>query len=104
MDVVHTHNLIRDLTAPRPYGIRVTLPRRDTFSALLGTDWERLHWYATAEERDGALKEMSSEHLYSRRGDRPRLRYEPIERPLAESIDPAFPAPSARSSTTAVNR
>ncbi|MBN1237565.1 MAG: hypothetical protein JXB36_03640 [Gammaproteobacteria bacterium] len=80
MDIAHSHNLNMDLTVPKPFGIRVTLPRTDTFAQLLGTDWERVHWYATAQERDRALKEMASEHLYSRRGDVPRLRFEPIER------------------------
>ena len=80
MDIAHSHNLNLDLTTPKPYGIRVTLPARDTFAQLLGTDWERLHWYATAAERDRALDDMAAEHLYSRRGDRPRLRFEPVER------------------------
>ena len=80
MDICHAHNLNRDLTEERRYGVRVTLPPQDTFSALLGNDWERVHWFATAEERDRALHDMSSEHLYSRRGDRPTLRFEPVER------------------------
>ena len=78
--ICHAHNLNRDLERPRPYGIRVTLPPDDTFMRLLGTDWQREHWYATAAERDRALADMASEHLYSRRGDRPTLRFEPIER------------------------
>ena len=82
MEICHEHNLIRDLKAPRPYGIRVTLSPQDSFASVLGTDWERIHWYRTAEERDRALREMASEHLYSRKGDRPTLRFEPIERPL----------------------
>ncbi|HEX5419987.1 MAG TPA: hypothetical protein VFY39_08300 [Gammaproteobacteria bacterium] len=80
MEICHSHNLIRDLTAPKPYGIRVTMRPSDTFARVLGTDWERLHWYATSEERDAALADMASEHLYSRRGDRPTLRFEPVER------------------------
>lgn len=79
MDICHEHNLNSDLSASRRFGIRVTLPMQDTFSPLLGTDWERVHWYGTAEERDRALKDMASEHLYSRRGDRPTLRFEPID-------------------------
>ena len=76
--ICHTHNLIRPLPAERPYGVRVTLPRGDTFNALLA-GWERFHWYATERERDAALRDMASEHLYSRRGDRPTLRFEPVE-------------------------
>jgi hypothetical protein len=78
--ICHTHNLLRELDVPKPYGIRVSLPRGDSFSRLIGQDWERLHWYATAEQRDRALAEMSSEHLYSRRGDRPALVFEPVNR------------------------
>ncbi len=76
----HDHNLPRRPDAPGRYGIRVTLPRGDSFSRLIGQDWEKLHWYATVEERDRALADMSSEHLYSRRGDRPALDFEAIER------------------------
>lgn len=79
-DICHAHNLNRDLTVPRRYGVRVTLSPHDSFSGVLGTDWERVHWFETPEERDHALHEMASEHLYSRRGDRPTLQYEPIER------------------------
>jgi hypothetical protein len=79
MDICHAHNLNRRPQAVKPFGIRVTLPPGDTFMRLLGSDWERLHWYASAEERDRALDEMASEHLYSRRGDRPTVRFEPIE-------------------------
>jgi hypothetical protein len=86
MEICHTHNLNRDLTVPKPYGIRVTLPRQDTFATLLGTDWERLYWYPTAEERDRALRDMSSEHLYSRRGDRPKLDFERVERSVSAEL------------------
>jgi hypothetical protein len=80
MDICHAHNLNVVPAAAKRYGIRVTLPPRDSFTRLIGSDWERFHWYATAEERDRALQEMASEHLYSRRGDRPTLRLEPAER------------------------
>jgi hypothetical protein len=80
MEICHAHNLNDDLTADKRFGIRVSLPATDTFSRLLGTDWERLHWFATRVERDRALEDMAGEHLYSRRGDRPSLRFEPIER------------------------
>jgi hypothetical protein len=80
MKICHEHNTIHPLDVPRPYGIRVRLTPRDTFARILGTDWERTHWYATVQERDRALADMASEHLYSRRGDQPTLRFEPIER------------------------
>ena len=80
MEICHDHNLIEPLPSTRPFGIRVRLRPSDTFTRIIGTDWERLHWFATAEERDRALEEMASEHLYSRRGDRPTLIFEPVER------------------------
>ena len=43
------------------------------------TAWHREHWYATREERDAALADMAGEHEYSRRGDKPTLKLEPIE-------------------------
>jgi hypothetical protein len=87
MDIVHAHNLNEPLDVPKPYGIRVSLPPNDTFTRLLGTEWQQHHWYATREERDRALADMASEHLYSRHGDRPTVRYEPVERPVAHSGD-----------------
>lgn len=80
MDICHAHNLNQDLKAARRFGVRVTLSPRDSFAQVLGTDWEYAHWFETAEERDRALHDMSSEHLYSRRGDRPTLHFQPIER------------------------
>jgi hypothetical protein len=79
MDICHPHNLLQPLDVPKPYGIRVSIRSSDTFARLLGTTWQRTHWYRTREERDRALTEMSSEHLYSRIGDKPTLVYEPIE-------------------------
>lgn len=80
MKICHAHNTNRNLDADRPYGIRVTLPAGDSFQALLGKRWEDVHWYASEFERDRALADMASEHLYSRRGDRPRLVFEKVER------------------------
>jgi hypothetical protein len=80
MDICHSHNLTQPLDVPKPYGIRVSIRRTDTFARLLGRDWQRHHWYATREDRDRALADMASEHLYSRRGDLPTLNFEPIER------------------------
>ena len=79
MTICHSHNLSRDLAQPKPFGIRVSLPADDTFNRLIGEDWERYHWYATEEARDGALADMAGEHLYSRRGDRPHVVYSAVE-------------------------
>lgn len=85
MSIANEHNLHREPTAAvRPYGIRVMLPAGDPFRRLLGDDWQRLHWYPTARERDLALLDMSRRHEYSRIGDQPALRFEKVER-LAES-------------------
>lgn len=80
MDVCHDHNLSKPLPASTPYGIRVRLRAGDSFEHLLDDGWETYHWYATPEERDRALADMAAEHLYSRRGDRPAVRFEPVER------------------------
>jgi len=69
---------------PRPYGIRVRLKPGDPFAKLLGTDWQKTHWFFTAAERDRMLEEMSQRHDYSRIGDRPALVFEKVEN-LAES-------------------
>ncbi len=79
MEICDAHNLSREPAAAKPFGIRVSLPRGESFARLLGADWERFHWYATADERDAALEDMASEHRYSRRGDRPTLRFEAVD-------------------------
>jgi hypothetical protein len=79
MDICHPHNLNKPLDTPKPYGIRVSMRANDTFARLLGTGWHREHWYATRDERDAALADMAGEHQYSRRGDKPTLKFEPIE-------------------------
>lgn len=79
MTTCHTHNLRKDPTAtPKPCGLRVSLKPGDPFRALLGADWSRTHWFATAEERDAALAEMSRKHEYSRPGDRPAHLYQKV--------------------------
>lgn len=80
MEICHAHNLPKPVPAAKPYGIRVSMRSGDTFARLLGTDWSREHWFETAAERDRNLDDMAREHLYSRRGDRPTLRFEAIEK------------------------
>jgi hypothetical protein len=85
MAIAHVHNLHRPITRDqRPYGIRISLRENDPFRALLGPEWQKYHWFATAEERDRALEEMSRKHEYSRVGDRPALVFVKVEK-LAES-------------------
>jgi len=85
MGIANAHNLrVPPIEKLRPFGIRVSLPPGDPFRKLLGPEWHRLHWYATPQERDAALLEMSRRHEYSRGGDRPSLLFEKVEK-LAES-------------------
>jgi len=85
MGVAAPHNLRKpESKLPRPFGVRVSLMAGDPFRKLLGPDWSRTHWYATARERDLAMAEMSRKHEYSRPGDRPALVFEKVEN-LAES-------------------
>jgi hypothetical protein len=80
MEICHRHNATRELDTERPFGIRVSLRHSDSFRRIIGEDWEQFHWYASARERDRALEDMASEHLYSRRGDRPTLRFEAVDK------------------------
>jgi hypothetical protein len=85
MGISQAHNLRRPpIEQLRPYGIRVSLPGGDPFTKLLGTEWHRFHWYASADERDAALAEMSRRHQYSRSGDKPSLVFLKVEK-LSES-------------------
>jgi hypothetical protein len=85
MGIASAQNMSRTVPVlPQPFGIRVRLKRGDPFAKLLGTDWQKTHWFFTAAERDRALEEMSRKHEYSRIGDRPALVFEKVEK-LAES-------------------
>jgi hypothetical protein len=81
MAIAHEHNLNQPPPDARPFGIRVRLRARDPFTRLVGADWQKLHWYATERERDAALADMASRHLYSRRGDEPSVVYEKLPGP-----------------------
>lgn len=85
MGISQSHNLrAPPVEKLRPFGIRVSLPAEDPLRKLLGPEWHKLHWYPTAEERDGALAEMSRRHEYSRKTDKPSLVFQKVEK-LAES-------------------
>jgi hypothetical protein len=66
--------------AERKYGIRVSLPAADTIAQLLGSDWERMHWYTSEEERDSAYENMALRHGYYRATDDPSQVLEKIVR------------------------
>ena len=78
----HQHNLVdkKLVGRERNFGIRVTLPAGDTMRNVLGDDWERLHWYATEEERDAAFDSMAIRHGYYRNTDSPTQVLEKISR------------------------
>ena len=82
MNYCHRHNLVEPERAGRErrFGIRVTLPGGDTLRALVGDDWERLHWYASEAERDDAFAEMAARHGYYRNTDTPTQVLEKISR------------------------
>ena len=85
MGIANAQNLAGDAEPlPGPYGVRVRLRPGDPFARLVGSDWQKTHWYATAAERDRALLDMAREHEYSRIGDRPSLVFEKTEN-LAQS-------------------
>lgn len=80
MPICHDHNLARSQPKQLPFGIRLKLRSTDPFKNLVGSDWTKEHWFATREERDRAMKEMSGRYVYFRPGDQPTLEYEKIDR------------------------
>ncbi len=78
MAISNEHNLNSLPPAVKPFGIRVSLRPRDPFTRLVGADWQKLHWFATARERDEAYEDMASCHRYSRLGDEPAVVLERI--------------------------
>lgn len=82
MNYCHQHNLVEPASAgsDRRFGIRVTLPEGDTLRKVLGNDWERLHWFSSATERDDAYDSMSIRHGYYRDTDNPTQVLEKIAR------------------------
>jgi hypothetical protein len=78
----HRHNLVRkdQANVDRKFGVRVTLPASDTFSRVLGDQWENLHWYPTEADRDRAFDNMATRHGYYRNTDSPTQILEKIKR------------------------
>jgi hypothetical protein len=79
MATYHEHNLRQPLPAERPFGIRVRLRRSDPLRNLLGSDWTKEHWFASRDEREVALEQMSGRYLYFRPGDAPSLEFERLD-------------------------
>lgn len=80
MGICHEHNLNHPVAASKPFGVRVSLRPGDPFASLVGGDWHREHWFATARERDEALAEMSRRYPFSRIGDEPALVFAKLDR------------------------
>ena len=62
------------------FGIRVSLPEGDPFTVLLDENWNTTHWFDTKSARDIAMHDMQREHEYSRKGDKPALIFQAINR------------------------
>ncbi len=82
MELSNRHNLLHLPAEPATlrFGIRVTMPAADPLRRVLGNDWHTEHWFASAEERDDALRDIGRRHEFSRIGDIPSIRLEPLER------------------------
>lgn len=82
MTYCHRHNLVVPDRAEteRKFGIRVSLPKGDTFARMLGEEWEKLHWYRSESERDQAFEKMAARHGYYRTTDSPTQILEKIVR------------------------
>ncbi len=78
MSIFQEHNLNSPLPSRRPFGIRVSLQSGDPFANLVGADWHRFHWFATARERDLALADMASRYPTFRIGDEPTLAFDRV--------------------------
>ena len=79
MAICNAQNLRQPLPAKLPFGIRVRPRKSDPFRKLVGDDWQKEHWFATARERDEALRQMSGRYVYFRPGDQPTLEFERID-------------------------
>lgn len=80
MPIFHEHNLDHEPPKHCPYGIRVKLRSTDPFKNLIGQGWTKEHWFATREERDEVLRQMSGRYLYFRPGDQPSMEYEKLDK------------------------
>jgi len=84
MQVCHQHNMSKP-RAERCYGIRLTLPRGDTLSRLIGADWQAFRWFDTELERDRALEQLQARHPFARPGDFPTYVYEKVVREIGQT-------------------
>jgi len=80
MATCHEHNLAAPLSTGGRFGFRIKLRSTDPFRNLVGAEWAKEHWFATAGERDTALEDMSGRYPYFRQGDAPSLVFEKLEK------------------------
>jgi hypothetical protein len=80
MHISNPHNLNKPVPPQRSYGLRISLRPGDPFAKLVGSDWNREHWFATERERDIAMADMSSRYPFFRIGDEPALVFEKTAR------------------------
>ena len=79
MAIANEQNLRQSLPASRPFGLRIRARRNDPFRHLVGDDWQKEHWFATRQERDAAMAQMSGRYVYFRPGDAPTLDFEQVD-------------------------
>lgn len=80
MDICHPHNRRAGLAdRSGPWGLRLHLPEGDTFSGILGEDWETVQWFSTEQARARRIRELEGQFVYYRKGDRATLRWETID-------------------------
>ena len=87
VDVVSANGVLpfRGSTAPDTVAreLEAAIEQTQADVLLFATPWPLVSLGARLQipfERDRALADMANEHLYSRRGDRPTLRYDPVDR------------------------
>jgi hypothetical protein len=81
-EACHEHNRSRPLpTGPKAWGIRLSLPADHPMGDLLGEGWQEYQWFATEAARDSKLEQLERQFMYYRKGDRPSLVLERVNRP-----------------------
>ena len=81
----HEHNRSQPVpTAPKAWGIRLSLPENDPMRPLLGEDWQEFQWFASEAAREAKLAELSRPFVYYRDGDTPTFVLERVNRAMGE--------------------
>ena len=81
MEICHEHNRrAGSVSAPGPFGLRLSLPEGDPMRRVLGDDWHQVQWFESERARDAKLAELTGRFAYYRKGDRPTFVIERVER------------------------